>query len=82
MAAQICVNQHWLEQWCVAWRHQAIVGTNAYFSLVMFCGIYLRKQFHCESHCPSCNFYDEAENHPFKITSTYPRGGAKELMWL
>ena len=38
----IDLGQNWLRKWLVAWWHQAINWTNADFSLVRFCGTYLR----------------------------------------
>ena len=38
----IDLGQHWVRQWLVFWRHQAITWTNVYFSLVKFCSIHLR----------------------------------------
>ena len=38
----INLGQHWLRQWLVARRHQAITRTNVDLSLVRFCGIHLR----------------------------------------
>ena len=34
------LSQHWLRQWLVAWRHQAITRTNVDLSSVRFCGIH------------------------------------------
>ena len=34
--------QHWLRQWLIAGRHQAITWTNGQFYLMGFCGIHLR----------------------------------------
>ena len=36
------LGQHWLRQWLVTWRHQAIIWTNVHFSLVRFCVTDLR----------------------------------------
>ena len=33
------MGQHWLKQWLVAWRHQAITQTNVDLSSNFFCGI-------------------------------------------
>ena len=38
----IDLGQHWLRWWLVAWHLQAITWTDVDFSLVRFCGIYLR----------------------------------------
>ena len=35
------LTQHWLRQWLVAWRHQAITWTNVDLSPVEFCAIHL-----------------------------------------
>ena len=39
----IDLDQHWLRQWIVAWRHQAITRTNGVLPQKVFCGIHLRK---------------------------------------
>ena len=36
------LSQHWLREWLVAWRHQAITWTNADLSSVRSCGIHRR----------------------------------------
>ena len=36
------LDQHWLRQWLVAWRHQAIIWTNVDYPSQKFCDIYLR----------------------------------------
>ena len=38
----IDLGQHWLRQWLVVWRHQAITSSNFDISLVRFCGIHPR----------------------------------------
>ena len=35
----IDLGQHWLIQWLVAWRHQAITSINVGLSLKVFCAI-------------------------------------------
>ena len=40
--ADIYLSQHWLRQWLVAWRHQAITWTNVDLSSVRSSGIHLR----------------------------------------
>ena len=37
----IDLGQHWLRQWLVAWRHQAITWTNVDLSSLRSCGIHL-----------------------------------------
>ena len=36
------LGQHWLRQWIVAWRHQAITWTNVDWSSMKFSDIHIR----------------------------------------
>ena len=71
MLHTVALRQHWLRQWLVAWRHQAITWTNVDFLSIRICGIHL-EQFHIK--CPATILYNEFENYTFKITATTPRG--------
>ena len=64
--------QHWLRQWLVAWRHQAITWTNVDFSLVRLPGIHLRT---ISQWVPKLLIlYNEFDSYDPEITATSPRG--------
>ena len=66
------VDQHWLQQWLVAWRYRAITWTIV-DSLVRLCAIQMRA---IPQWVPKLFIilYSVFENNTFKITATSHRG--------